>query len=182
MNDIAGAERYLQRYSQLAKILKKAYDEADAKTLAVHNFAMLYAPHIQSGTQLSKLVFGSENSNAAQITDGKKIGLYLRSLLSNSDAEETTSFPTDYTKYMRALRTKPFMLLAGISGTGKSRIVRELAFRSCPAELQDKDGTTPGNYLMVEVKPNWHDSSEILGYYSNISKHYQFTKFVEFFL
>lgn len=167
---------------QLAEILKETYERAETgnQTFAVHNFAMLYAPHIQSGTQLSKLVFGSENSNAAQITDGKKIGLYLRSLLYNSDAEETTSFPTDYTKYMRALRTKPFMLLAGISGTGKSRIVRELAFRSCPAELQDKDGTTPGNYLMVEVKPNWHDSSEILGYYSNISKHYQFTKFVEF--
>ena len=29
--------------------------------------------------------------------------------------------------YLTALRTKPFMLLAGISGTGKSRIVRELA-------------------------------------------------------
>ena len=29
--------------------------------------------------------------------------------------------------YLSALRTKPFMLLAGISGTGKSRIVRKLA-------------------------------------------------------
>ena len=79
-----------------------------------------------------------------------------------------------------ALRTKPFMLLAGISGTGKSRIVRELAFKSCPPELQDEDATTPGNYLMVEVKPNWHDSTEILGYYSNISQSYQYTKFVKF--
>ena len=32
-----------------------------------------------------------------------------------------------YTTYLTALRTKPFMLLAGISGTGKSRIVREMA-------------------------------------------------------
>lgn len=79
-----------------------------------------------------------------------------------------------------ALRTKPFMLLAGISGTGKSRIVRELAFKSCPPILQDKDATTPGNYLMVEVKPNWHDSTEILGYYSNIAGQYQYTKFVKF--
>ena len=81
---------------------------------------------------------------------------------------------------MLALRTKPFMLLAGISGTGKSRIVRELAFKSCPEYLQDKDGTTPGNYCMIEVKPNWHDSTELLGYYSNIAGGYQFTKFVKF--
>jgi len=79
-----------------------------------------------------------------------------------------------------ALRTKPFVLLAGISGTGKSRIVRELAFKSCPKKLQDADCTTPGNYCMIEVKPNWHDSTELLGYYSNISKKYVFTKFVKF--
>lgn len=82
--------------------------------------------------------------------------------------------------YKTTIRTKPFLLLAGISGTGKSRIVRELAFKSCPKYLQDKDGTTPGNYCMIEVKPNWHDSTELLGYYSNLSKGYQFKKFVQF--
>ena len=84
------------------------------------------------------------------------------------------------TNYLTALRTKPFMLLAGISGTGKSRIVREFAFKSCPNYLRDKDGTTPGNYCMIEVKPNWHDSTELLGYWSNINKRYMFTKFVKF--
>ena len=82
--------------------------------------------------------------------------------------------------YLTALRTKPFMLLAGISGTGKSRIVREFAFKSCPKELQDKDGTEPGNYCMIEVKPNWHDSTELLGYWSNLNKRYMFTKFAKF--
>lgn len=81
---------------------------------------------------------------------------------------------------LSAIRTKPFILLAGISGTGKSRIVRELAFKSCPQYLQDKGGTTPGNYCMIEVKPNWHDSTELLGYYSNLSNSYQFKKFVKF--
>lgn len=86
-----------------------------------------------------------------------------------------------YNNYLTAIRTKPFILLAGISGTGKSRIVREFAFKSCPEYLQDKDGTTPGNYCMIEVKPNWHDSTELLGYYSRLGKAgYQFTKFVKF--
>lgn len=91
-----------------------------------------------------------------------------------------TPHTNSYKKYLLALRTKPFLLLAGISGTGKSRIVREFAFKSCPKYLQDEDGTTPGNYCMIEVKPNWHDSTELLGYYSNLSKEYQFKKFVKF--
>ena len=95
---------------------------------------------------------------------------------------ELSNIDSSYLPYLTALRTKPFMLLAGISGTGKSRIVRELAFKSCPSYLQDEDGTTPGNYCMIEVKPNWHDSSELLGYYSNIAKQYVFTDFVKFLL
>ena len=87
-----------------------------------------------------------------------------------------------YKQFVTAIKSKPFLLLAGISGTGKSRIVREFAFKSCPEYLQDKDGTTPGNYCMIEVKPNWHDSTELLGYYSRLGNKpgYQFTKFVKF--
>ena len=52
---------------------------------------------------------------------------------------------------------------------------------TCPEELQDEDGTTPGNYCMIEVKPNWHDSTELLGYYSSFNGGgYRFTKFDRF--
>lgn len=107
-------------------------------------------------------------------TEAVRFRPVIEPILTNDD-ENSTFFP-----YLTAIRTKPFLLLAGISGTGKSRIVRELAFKSCPKYLQDKDGTTPGNYCMIEVKPNWHDSTELLGYYSNLSKSYQFKKFVKF--
>lgn len=89
-------------------------------------------------------------------------------------------FEYGFVDYISALRSKPFMILAGISGTGKSRIVREFAYMTCPKDLQDEDGTTPGNYCMIEVKPNWHDSSELLGYYSAMNKEYMFTKFDRF--
>ena len=84
-------------------------------------------------------------------------------------------------KLFAALRTKPFLLLAGISGTGKSRIVKEMAYASCPDESDlRKDDVTPGNYLLVEVKPNWHDSTELLGYESTIKNNYVLTPFVKF--
>ena len=104
--------------------------------------------------------------------------------LPNNKQKDFESKPEErsYDFYTTAIKSKPFLLLAGISGTGKSRIVREFAFKSCPKYLQDKDGTTPGNYCMIEVKPNWHDSTELLGYYSRLGNKpgYQFTKFVKF--
>lgn len=84
-------------------------------------------------------------------------------------------------RFIDALKTKPFLLLAGISGTGKSRKVQELAYATCPhIDGLDSDPTSPGNYCLIEVKPNWHDSTELLGYYSNISKKYILTDFIRF--
>lgn len=74
-----------------------------------------------------------------------------------------------YYPYLAALRTKPFMLLAGISGTGKSRIVREMA-KACWKEDDPEYGKNhPRNFCMVQVKPNWHDSSELIGYVSRLN-------------
>lgn len=75
---------------------------------------------------------------------------------------------SEYTPYLTALRTKPFMLLAGISGTGKSRIAREIAKACWPVGSEQREKQVPDNFCMVQVKPNWHDSTELLGYVSRI--------------
>lgn len=80
-----------------------------------------------------------------------------------------TVLPTLYRQYITAIKSKPFLLLAGISGTGKSRIVRELA-RSCwDKDSEEYKAQKPRNFEMIQVKPNWHDSSELFGYVSRIS-------------
>ena len=121
------------------------------------------------------------NENFYSIRESDITSLFKEQSKNNS-SNSVEKFKMEKAKYLSALRTKPFMLLAGISGTGKSRIVREFAFKSCPVELQDADGTEPGNYCMIEVKPNWHDSTELLGYWSNLNKQYMFTKFVKFLI
>lgn len=74
-----------------------------------------------------------------------------------------------YRPYITAIKSKPFLLLAGISGTGKSRIVRELA-RACWDEGSEEfKKQKPKNFEMIQVKPNWHDSTELFGYVSRIS-------------
>lgn len=76
---------------------------------------------------------------------------------------------SEYRCYITAIKSKPFLLLAGISGTGKSRIVRELA-RACWEEgSEEYKAQKPKNFEMVQVKPNWHDSSELIGYVSRVS-------------
>lgn len=80
-----------------------------------------------------------------------------------------TQLNNAYRPYITAIKSKPFLLLAGISGTGKSRIVRELA-RACWVEgSEEYKAQKPKNFEMVQVKPNWHDSSELIGYVSRVS-------------
>ena len=84
-------------------------------------------------------------------------------------------------RLMASLRAKPFAILAGHSGTGKSRYVKKLAYMTCNANELRNDGGLPGNYLILQVKPNWHDSTELLGYRNAMdSNRYQKTQLIEF--
>lgn len=74
-----------------------------------------------------------------------------------------------YRPYITAIKSKPFLLLAGIFGTGKSRIVRELARACWDKGSEEYNAQKPKNFQMVQVKPNWHDSSDLIGYVSRVS-------------
>lgn len=60
--------------------------------------------------------------------------------------------PWQIAAYVAALRTKPFAILAGVSGTGKSRL---------PALVAEATG---GAARLLPVRPDWTDSAEVLGY------------------
>ncbi|GAA0840890.1 hypothetical protein GCM10009113_06590 [Marinobacter szutsaonensis] len=54
---------------------------------------------------------------------------------------------------------KPFILMAGISGTGKTRFVRQQAKLT---------GSLDETYCLVPVRPDWHEPSDLLGYISRL--------------
>ena len=136
---------------------------------------------ISRGPFVQTLYAGLDITDYVLILQSNYSTLYGNSTSNTLQDKVTSSTSSLYRPFITAIKSKPFLLLAGISGTGKSRIVRELAFMTCPKELQDEDGTTPGNYCMIEVKPNWHDSTELLGYYSSFNGGgYRFTKFDRF--
>lgn len=98
---------------------------------------------------------------------------YLNSINEEANGAPQTeilgNIESQYRPYITAIKSKPFLLLAGISGTGKSRIVRELA-RACWDEGSDEyKAQKPKNFQMIQVKPNWHDSSDLIGYVSRVS-------------
>jgi hypothetical protein len=60
--------------------------------------------------------------------------------------------PWQVAAFVTAVRTKPFVILAGVSGTGKSRLPGLVAEATrCAATV-------------IPVRPDWTDSSDLLGY------------------
>lgn len=105
-------------------------------------------------------------SSLSIITDDKQT---LNSKEITAVQDNTIEQATSYRPYLTAIKSKPFLLLAGISGTGKSRIVRELARAYWDVDSEEYKAHKPKNFEMVQVKPNWHDSGELIGYVSRIS-------------
>ena len=97
--------------------------------------------------------------------------------------ENQNRLSPDDISYISAIKTKPFVILGGFSGTGKSQKVKELAFATCPnnSHLRTSE-TKPGNYLLLSVKPNWHDATEITGFRSSVNRNYYVTDFMRFLI
>ncbi len=75
-------------------------------------------------------------------------------------SETKIRVPVSSFQHSRSLVPKPFLILAGISGTGKTRWVRRIAERT---------GGGESNLCLIPVRPDWHEPSDLLGYTSRIS-------------
>ena len=103
--------------------------------------------------------------------------------ITDKSNENQNRLSPDDISYISAIKTKPFVILGGFSGTGKSQKVKELAFATCPnnSHLRTSE-TKPGNYLLLSVKPNWHDATEITGFRSSVNRNYYVTDFMRFLI
>lgn len=120
---------------------------------------------LSGGSEIDKYEYGYDSTLLMMA----KMILGIENVNHSISAAKPLEANTTYLPYLTALRTKPFMLLAGISGTGKSRIVREMAKACWKSGEEDYGKHCPRNFCMVQVKPNWHDSSELIGYVSRIN-------------
>lgn len=188
---------YILTIDELASILGELYEEGKKSGEGVANiffFGLKYAECILVNNYRTKeIVQKSKIGDSFQTELDKAIKLYL--LLQRKGWAAVRNHITDsvvsledkssYLPYLTALRTKPFMLLAGISGTGKSRIVRKLAQATNPKQYINEEDrwkdNRPDNFELIQVKPNWHNAMDVVGYLSNIPEpHYVFTDFARF--
>lgn len=204
---------------ELIEACKKGFEDYSSKKVSKNDFCMFFGfthgeaiTTFYEGNYEQLLIDGGFNSGSGayfsgginawkNLRDGKYVFPPIgqnnsQPINSNIQQPNEIGLTSIFAPYLTAIRTKPFLLLAGISGTGKSRIVRKLAQMTVTEELQkkyDKDynGTnfendrwnlhTPANFKLIQVKPNWHNSMDVVGYLTNIPEpHYVFTPFVEF--
>ena len=185
---IVWAEQELTLQIQYKEAIAKRSDSPD---LTDYYTVKLGNNILQNGSFF--LTLGSKNELTTFEKTDMRVFPFDESIISNSTIlkRKTITNPseiitsTSYLPYLTALRTKPFMLLAGISGTGKSHIVRKLAQATNPKEYKNEEDrwndNRPENFELIQVKPNWHNSMDVVGYMSNIpAPHYVFTDFVRF--
>ena len=76
-------------------------------------------------------------------------------------------------RYYLSLKTKPFTILTGISGTGKTKIAQLFAEYMCQKESEeDTKKERKKRIAFIPVRPDWMDNRGLLGYYNVLQEHY----------
>lgn len=73
--------------------------------------------------------------------------------------------------YYVALKTRPFAILSGVSGTGKTRLTELLA--------EWITGYAPAQFTLIPVRPDWADSAPLFGYHNILAGRYVSTPFLD---
>jgi len=80
--------------------------------------------------------------------------------------------------YHLSLLTKPFVILTGLSGTGKTKLTRLYA----DAVYGHEESRDNPYYALVSVRPDWTDNRGLLGYFNPLTRTYEATPFLRFVL
>lgn len=183
----------------LGEYLKQMYESAQSKVSAFHLFGIKYGEIIVSNSFSVKKIIeasGLQDSYATELNKGISIyksiassefdlGLsYDDSNISCSSLEThcTKSFSVSgkrFETYSRSLIAKPFVIIAGNSGTGKTKVAIDLSIR---LGVKDLSSRKVANSLIVPVGADWTDNTKVLGFYNPLNKTYESTPILDFII
>ena len=78
--------------------------------------------------------------------------------------------------YFLSLKAKPFAILTGISGTGKTKIAQIFADYMCQDE---NEGAKEKRKAFIPVRPDWMDNKGLLGFYNILDQKYHSTPLLD---
>ncbi|WP_223593630.1 McrB family protein [Neobacillus bataviensis] len=79
---------------------------------------------------------------------------------------------------LNCLEDKHFVILSGISGTGKTNLIKQYA-----NAVYNLNTTDDNPYFhLISVKPDWEDEKPLFGYYNALQNRYEVPKFLEVLL
>lgn len=107
------------------------------------------------------IAYKKEGTKYEMIYERKEVYLDQQSIIDHvSSYIQSKGFfyeKKDLINFFLSLKAKPFVILSGISGTGKTKIVQWFA-ESLGATEEN------GQFTLIPVRPDWSDSSDLLGY------------------
>ena len=104
-------------------------------------------------------VFLTSEENDVQVEEGEgelQVGQQIERIFEYINSKGFVYDEKLLKNFYLSLKSKPFVLLAGTSGTGKTRLVRLFA------EAIGAYGS--GRYKQIAVKPDWSDSMDLFGH------------------
>ncbi|MFU7523572.1 hypothetical protein ACM9NN_13420 [Pseudomonas paraeruginosa] len=137
-------------------------------------------------------------SSVPQITGGTNVSLWQFCLDRGFYFE-----PDLLARYVASIAAKPFVILAGVSGTGKSKMAELVAeFYSSTTEVlpttkpagrapavgdafifaPDKGKSDKSRFALVPVRPDWIDNQSIIGFVNPITGRYESTQALDLML
>lgn len=99
-------------------------------------------------------------------------------MISNSQFTFSNDIIRDLHLNLTALDDKHFVLLSGISGTGKTQLCRLYANAVYGLEYESENPY----FTIIPVRPDWTDATALFGYYSSFEKRYVKTEFLQVLL
>ncbi|MGI4790825.1 MAG: McrB family protein [Janthinobacterium lividum] len=149
-------------YEQIRDVLGvRTYPEVDAALRIPLSF--LAAP---STGQIREIKAGYD-ATPPSLTETR-----LLSALEEYALDQGFMFPAHRLRsYYIALKTRPFAILSGVSGTGKTRLAELFA--------EAMTGHAPRQFRLIPVRPDWNDAAALFGYQNVLANRYVSTPFLE---
>lgn len=112
---------------------------------------------IQSPTENHQQQQIAENSNPVSFIQNINTQDFIDHIYLYIKSEKFYYAKEEIINLYLSLRSKPFVIISGVSGTGKTKIVQLFA-ESIGATEEN------GRFKLIPVRPDWSDSSDLLGY------------------